>query len=81
MATNYNSFAIQSDVVIKTIPSSIKDGFSLPKMEDFEKAITPQTRAIMICNPNNPTGYLYSKDELDVLALLAKKHDLYFICR
>ena len=75
--TNYNSFAIQSDVVIKTIPSSIKDGFSLPKMEDFEKAITPQTRAIMICNPNNPTGYLYSKDELDVLALLAKKHDLY----
>lgn len=75
--TNYNSFAIQSNVEIKTIHSSIEDGFALPKIEEFEKAITPKTRAIMVCNPNNPTGYLYSKEELEVLATLAKKYDLY----
>ena len=75
--TNYNSFAIQSDAVIKTIPSHIEDGFALPPIEEFEKAITPKTRAIMVCNPNNPTGYLYSQEELNVLGQLAKKHDLY----
>ncbi|MFA7082444.1 MAG: pyridoxal phosphate-dependent aminotransferase [Bacteroidales bacterium] len=75
--TNYNSFAIQSDAVIKTIPSHIEDGFALPPIEEFEKAITPKTRAIMVCNPNNPTGYLYSQEELNVLGELAKKHDLY----
>ncbi|MCH3923753.1 MAG: pyridoxal phosphate-dependent aminotransferase [Bacteroidales bacterium] len=75
--TNYNSFAILSDSIIKTIPSSIEDGFALPPIEDFEKAITPKTKAIMVCNPNNPTGYLYSKEEIMKLASLAKKHDLY----
>ncbi|MBP1644607.1 MAG: pyridoxal phosphate-dependent aminotransferase [Bacteroidetes bacterium] len=75
--TNYNSFAIQSNVVIKTIPSYIENGFALPPIEDFEKAITPKTKAIMVCNPNNPTGYLYSKEELEVLGKLAKKYDLY----
>lgn len=75
--TNYNSFAIQSGAVIKTIPSFIENGFALPPIEDFEKAITPKTKAIMVCNPNNPTGYLYSKEELEVLGTLAKKYDLY----
>lgn len=74
---NYNTFAVLSDAVIKTIPSSIKDGFALPPIEDFEKAITPRTRAIMICNPNNPTGYLYTKEELVKVGQLAKKHDLF----
>lgn len=77
--TNYNSFAIQAGAVIKTIPSYIEDGFALPPIEDFEKAITSKTRAIMVCNPNNPTGYLYSKEELDILGKLVKKHDLYLI--
>lgn len=75
--TNYNSFAILSDAVIKTIPSSIKSGFALPPIEEFEKALTSRTKAIMICNPNNPTGYLYTKDELKSLAEIAKKHDLF----
>lgn len=61
--TNYNSFAILSDTVIKTIPSVIDNGFALPPIEEFEKAITPKTRAIMVCNPNNPTGYLYTKED------------------
>lgn len=75
--TNYNSFAILSDAVIKTVPSTIETGFALPSIEEFEKAITPKTRAIMICNPNNPTGYLYSKEELLLLGEIAKKHNLY----
>lgn len=75
--TNYNSFAILSDSVIKTIPSSIKSGFALPPIEEFEKALTSRTKAIMICNPNNPTGYLYTKEELKSLAEIAKKHDLF----
>ena len=75
--TNYNSFAIQSNAVIKTIPSYIANGFALPPIEGFEKAITPKTRAIMVCNPNNPTGYLYSIEELEILGQLAKKYDLY----
>ena len=74
---NYNTFAMLSDSQIKTIPSSIKDGFALPSIEEFEKAITPKTRAIMICNPNNPTGYLYTKEELLKVAELVKKHDLF----
>lgn len=74
---NYNTFAVLSDAVIKTIPSSIKDGFALPPIEEFEKAITPKTRAIMICNPNNPTGYLYTKEELLKVAEIVKKHDLF----
>ena len=74
---NYNSFAKLSGAVIKTIPSSIDTGFALPPMEEFEKAITPKTRAIMVCNPNNPTGYLYTEEELRKLAEIVKKHDLF----
>lgn len=74
---NYNSFAKISGAVIKTIPSSIDNGFALPPMEAFEKAITPKTRAIMVCNPNNPTGYLYTEQELRQLAEIVKKHDLF----
>jgi aspartate aminotransferase len=75
--TNYNTFAKLCDAKIVTIPSDIKTGFALPPIEDFEKAITPRTRAIMICNPNNPTGYLYTQEELLKVAGLVKKYDLY----
>ena len=75
--TNYNTFAKLCDATIKTIPSDIKTGFALPPIEEFEKAITPRTRAIMICNPNNPTGYLYTKEELLKVAEIVKKHDLF----
>lgn len=64
---------------MKPIFSSIENGFALPPIADFEKVITPHTKAIMICNPNNPTGYLYSKEELEVLKQLALKYDLYLI--
>jgi len=76
---NYNGFAINSGVTVKPIFSSIETGFALPPMAEFEKAITPRTKAIMVCNPNNPTGYLYSKEELEVLQELVKKYDLYLI--
>lgn len=76
---NYNTFAALSDAVIKTIPSDIKSGFALPSIEEFEKAITPRTRAIMVCNPNNPTGYLYTKEEILKLAEIVKKHDLFLL--
>jgi aspartate aminotransferase len=74
---NYNGFAIQTGVVIKPITSSIKNDFGLPALEEFEKLITPKTKGIVICNPNNPTGYLYSKEELYQLAEIVKKHDLF----
>lgn len=76
---NYNGFATSSGVVIKPIYSSIETGFALPPMADFEKLITPKTKAILVCNPNNPTGYLYSKEELEALAEIVKKHDLFLI--
>ncbi len=76
---NYNGFATNAGVVVKPIFSSIETGFALPPIADFEKAITPKTKAILICNPNNPTGYLYSKEELDTLRDIVKKHDLYLI--
>ena len=76
---NYNGFAINAGVVVKPIFSSIETGFALPPIADFEKAISPKTKAILICNPNNPTGYLYSKEELDTLRDIVKKHDLYLI--
>ena len=76
---NYNGFATNAGVVIKPIFSSIETGFALPPIADFEKAITPKTKAILICNPNNPTGYLYSKEELDTLRDIVKKYDLYLI--
>ncbi len=74
---NYNGFAIQTGVVIKPITSSIENDFSLPSIEEFEKLITDKTKGIVICNPNNPTGYLYSQKEMDMLAEIVKKHDLY----
>lgn len=76
---NYNGFAINSGVVVKPISSSIKTGFALPPISEFEKAITPKTKAILICNPNNPTGYLYNIEELKVLRDIVIKHDLYLI--
>ncbi len=77
--TNYNAFAQTAGVIVKPITSNIRDGFALPAISEFEKAITPQTKAIMVCNPNNPTGYLYSNGELIQLRDLVLKHDLYLI--
>ncbi len=74
---NYNGFAINAGVVVKPIPSTIDTGFALPPIAEFEKAITSRTKAILICNPNNPTGYLYSKEELEVLREIVLKHDLF----
>ena len=74
---NYNGFAVNAGVKVVPIPSSIESGFALPPISEFEKAITPRTKAIMVCNPNNPTGYLYSKEEVVTLRDLALKHDLY----
>jgi aspartate aminotransferase len=74
---NYNGFACQTDVVVKPILSYIENGFALPAISEFEKLITDKTKAICICNPNNPTGYLYSPEELDALKQLALKYDLY----
>lgn len=74
---NYNGFAISAGVTVVPIPSSIETGFALPPIEAFEQAITPRTKAIMICNPNNPTGYLYSMEELEVLRDICLKHDLF----
>jgi len=74
---NYNGFAIQAGLKVKPIVSTIKNNFALPPIEEFEKIITPKTKGIIICNPNNPTGYLYSKQELEQLAQIVKKYDLY----
>ena len=74
---NYNGFAVEAGVVVKPITSTIENGFALPPMQDFEKAITSKTKAIVICNPNNPTGYLYSKEELEILKQIILKHNLY----
>jgi len=74
---NYNGFASQSDIVVKPILSYIDNGFALPPIAEFEKLITPKTKAIFICSPNNPTGYLYSKAELEELKKLVLKYDLY----
>jgi aspartate aminotransferase len=74
---NYNGFAISAGVKVKPIVSTIESGFALPPIADFEKAITDKTKAILICNPNNPTGYLYSREELEVLRQIVKKYDLF----
>ncbi|HOZ80422.1 MAG TPA: pyridoxal phosphate-dependent aminotransferase [Ferruginibacter sp.] len=74
---NYNGFAVEAGVIVKPITSSIESGFALPPIEDFEKAITPKTKAIVICNPNNPTGYLYSQEEMEVLKQIILKHNLF----
>lgn len=75
--TNYNAFAVTAGIVIKPITSTIETGFALPSIDEFEKLITPNTKAIMICNPNNPTGYLYSKEELEQLRELVLKYDIF----
>ena len=75
--TNYNGFAVAAGITIIPVPSQIENGFALPPISDFEKKIGPRTKAIMICNPNNPTGYLYSKDELFQLRDMVLKHDLF----
>jgi len=74
---NYNGFSTQAGITVKPIASKIETGFALPPIEDFEKAITPKTKAILICNPSNPTGYLYSKEELLILKQLVLKYDLF----
>ena len=74
---NYNGFAVEAGVIVKPVTSSIETGFALPPMEDFEKIITPKTKAIVICNPNNPTGYLYSREEMEVLKQIVVKHNLF----
>lgn len=74
---NYNGFSISAGVKVKPITTSINNGFALPAIEEFEKLITPQTKAILICNPGNPTGYLYSKEELETLRDIVIKHDLF----
>jgi len=74
---NYNGFACSSDIIIKPIMSYIESGFALPSIAEFEKVITPKTKAICICNPNNPTGYLYARAELEALRELCLKYDLY----
>ena len=76
---NYNGFATASGVKVVPVISGIETGFALPPMEAFEKLITPKTKAIMICNPGNPTGYLYSEEEINKLAEIVKKHDLFLI--
>ncbi len=74
---NYMAFAISAGAKIVTIPSSIDEGFALPPMERFEELITPRTKGILICNPNNPTGYLYTMKEMLQLRDIVKKHDLF----
>ncbi|WP_047244657.1 pyridoxal phosphate-dependent aminotransferase [Maribacter thermophilus] len=76
---NYNGFATASGVKVVPVVSKLEDNFALPPIEDFEKLITPRTKAILICNPGNPTGYLYSKEEIKKLAQIVKKHDLFLI--
>jgi len=76
---NYNGFSTASGVKVVPVISKIENNFSLPPIEEFEKLITPRTKAILICNPGNPTGYLYSKEEIKKLAAIVKKHDLFLI--
>ncbi|WP_373016975.1 pyridoxal phosphate-dependent aminotransferase [Muriicola sp.] len=76
---NYNGFAVAAGVKVVPIISRIEDNFALPPIEEFEKSITARTRAILICNPGNPTGYLYKKEEIEKLSALVKKHDLFLV--
>ncbi|SDU14119.1 aspartate aminotransferase [Polaribacter sp. Hel1_33_78] len=76
---NYNGFSTASGVTVVPVISKIEDNFALPKIEDFEKLITKRTKAILICNPGNPTGYLYSKEEIEKLKKIVLNHDLYLI--
>jgi len=76
---NYNGFSVASGVNVVPVISKIEDNFALPPIEEFEKLISPKTKAILICNPGNPTGYIYSKEEIQKLAAIVKKHDLFLI--
>lgn len=76
---NYNGFSTASGITVVPVISKIEDNFALPAIEEFEKLITSKTKAILICNPGNPTGYLYSKEEIQKLAKIVKKHDLFLI--
>lgn len=76
---NYLSFARTAGINVIPLPTNIENGFALPPVEEFENVITPRTKAILICNPNNPTGYVYSREELDKIAEIARKHDLFVI--
>ena len=76
---NYNGFSCAADVIIKPVKSYIETGFALPPISEFEKLITPKTKGIMICNPGNPTGYLYSRQELELLKELVLKYDLFLL--
>ncbi len=77
--TNYNSYAAINGVSLVAVPTSIETGFHLPDKNEIEKKITKKTKAILICNPNNPTGTVYTKEEIDMLVMLAKKHGLYLL--
>lgn len=76
---NYNGFSTASDINVVPVISKIEENFALPDIEEFEKLITEKTKAILICNPGNPTGYLYSREEIKKLAQIVKKHDLFLI--
>lgn len=77
--TNYNGFSIMSQIKLVPIPSSVENGFHLPATEKIIEKITPRTKAILICNPNNPTGTVYTEEELYILSKIAKKHNLYLL--
>jgi len=74
---NYNGFAVEAGVTVVPITSSIETGFALPPITDFEKVVTSRTKAIVLCNPNNPTGYLYSRAEMETLKEIVQQHNLY----
>ena len=77
--TNYNTFAFMNGLTLKAIPTDIRNGFQIPPIEEFEKAITDKTKAILICNPGNPTGTQYSKESMLALGEIARKHDLFLL--
>ena len=77
--TNYNTFCFMNGITLKAVPTDIRDGFKVPPMSEFEKLITPRTKAILISNPGNPTGTLYSKEEVLALGELCKRHDIFLI--
>ena len=77
--TNYNTFAFMNGITLKAIPTDIRKGFQVPPVEEFEKAITPKTKAILVCNPGNPCGTLYSKENMLALGDIARKHNLFLI--
>jgi aspartate aminotransferase len=76
---NYNGFATAAGITVVPVVSKIENNFALPPIEEFEKLITSKTKAILICNPGNPTGYLYSKEEIEKLAAIVKKHNLFLV--